>query len=124
MRTTYYYKVEASVAARSESVSMRYRTEDGMIILNEQDLRMIRLEPEEYLNGIVDSILTEEEALLLIQQGGHKMGLLVEDSDMEEPVQEEAQAELDEDNEGFEVKESERNVEDIVELIEEEMTNE
>lgn len=124
MRTTYYYKVKASVAARSESVSMRYRTEDGMIILNEQDLRMIRLEPEEYLNGIVDSILTEEEALLLIQQGGHKMGLLVEDSDMEEPVQEETQAELDEDNEGFEVEESEQNVEDIVEPIEEEMTNE
>ena len=54
---------------------MRYRTSDGMIILNEQDVRMIRLEPEEYLTGVVEAILTEEEALLLIEQGGKKMGL-------------------------------------------------
>lgn len=75
MRTTKYYKVLPSVAERSGVAEMRYRTSDGMMILNEQDIRMVRLEPEEYLTGVVEAILTEEEALLLIEQGGKKMEL-------------------------------------------------
>ena len=80
MRTTKYYKVLPSVAERSGVAEMRYRTSDGMIILNEQDVRMIRLEPEEYLTGVVEAILTEEEALLLIEQGGKQMGLPPEET--------------------------------------------
>lgn len=75
MRTTKYYKVTASVAERSGVAEMRYRTADGMMILNEQDVRMIRLEPEEYLTGVVEAILTEDEAALLIEQGGKQLGL-------------------------------------------------
>lgn len=75
MRTTKYYKVQPSVAERSGVADMRYRTADGMMILNEQDVRMIRLEPEEYLTGVVEAILTEQEAALLIEQGGRQMGL-------------------------------------------------
>lgn len=89
MRTTKYYKVQPSVAERSGVADVRYRTADGMMILNEQDVRMIRLEPEEYLKGVVEAILTEEEAALLIEQGGRLMGLPsveVEDTDAVEDV--------------------------------------
>lgn len=75
MRTAKYYKVQPSVAERSGVADMRYRTADGMMILNEQDVRMIRLEPEEYLTGVAEAILTEEEAALLIERGGKRMGL-------------------------------------------------
>lgn len=114
MRTTKYYKVMPSVAERAGVAEIRYRTEDGMMILNEQDVRMVRLEPEEYLSGVVEAILTEEEAALLIEQGGRKMGLPVEESTEEvsdeivsevtEDVTAESEAEV-EDNEETEVQE-------------------
>lgn len=40
---------------------------------------MVRLEPEEYLTGVVEAILTEKEASLLIEQGGRQMGLPAEE---------------------------------------------
>lgn len=70
-----YYKVKADVATRAGVASARYRTADGMMILNEQDVRMIRLEPEEYLTGIAEAVLTEAEAAVLIEQGGRQMGI-------------------------------------------------
>ena len=69
--------MKPSVAVRAGVASARYRTEDGCMILNEQDMRMTRLEPQEYLTGVVEAVLTESEALLLIQQGGKQMGLPV-----------------------------------------------
>ena len=122
MRTAKYYKVQPSVAERSGVADMRYRTADGMMILNEQDVRMIRLEPEEYLTGVVEAILTEEEAALLIEQGGKRMGLPpveVEDTDSVEdvpteeptdaPTEEETEASegVNPEEDGYEVVESE-----------------
>lgn len=104
MRITKYYKVQPSVAERSGVADVRYRTADGMMILNEQDVRMIRLEPEEYLKGVVEAILTEEEAAMLIEQGGRLMGLPtveVEDTDAVEdvPTEEPTDAPTEEDTE-------------------------
>lgn len=139
MRTTKYYKVTASVAERSGVSEMRFRTADGMMILNEQDVRMIRLEPEEYLTGVVEAILTEEEAAFLIEQGGKQLGLPpveVEDTDSVEdvptdvPTEEEAEAtdEVNPEEEGHEVTDepTEEPVEEYtdVEPTEEEVTNE
>ena len=122
MRTAKYYKVQPSVAERSGVADMRYRTADGMMILNEQDVRMIRLEPEEYLTGVVEAILSEEEAALLIEQGGKQMGLPpveVEDTDSVEdvpteeptdaPTEEETEASegVNPEEDGYEVVESE-----------------
>lgn len=145
MRTAKYYKVQPSVAERSGVADMRYRTADGMMILNEQDVRMIRLEPEEYLTGVVEAILTEEEAALLIEQGGKRMGLPpveVEDTDSVEdvPTEEPTDAPTEEETEtteeanieedGYEVvdepmvEEAADSEEPEVELTEEEETNE
>jgi len=140
MRTTKYYKVQPSVAERSGVADMRYRTADGMMILNEQDVRMIRLEPEEYLTGVVEAILTEEEAALLIEQGGKRMGLPpveVEDTDSVEdvPTEEPMDAPTEEKTEtteedGYEVvdeptdEEAVESEEPEVEPTEEEVTNE
>jgi len=140
MRTTKYYKVQPSVAERSGVADMRYRTADGMMILNEQDVRMIRLEPEEYLTGVVEPILTEEEAALLIEQGGKRMGLPpeeVEDTDSVEdvPTEEPMDAPTEEKTEtteedGYEVvdeptdEEAVESEEPEVEPTEEEVTNE
>ena len=143
MRTTKYYKVQPSVAERSGVADVRYRTADGMMILNEQDVRMIRLEPEEYLKGVVEAILTEEEADLLIEQGGKRMGLppveeedtdSVEDVPTEEPDPTEENTETTEDanteEDGYEVvdeptdEEAVESEEPEVKPTEEEVTNE
>lgn len=145
MRTAKYYKVKPSVAERSGVADMRYRTADERMILNEQDVRMIRLEPEEYLTGVVEAILTEEEALLLIEQGGKRMGLPpveVEDTDYvkdvptgeptDAPAEEETETseEANTEEDGYEVvdepteEEAVESEEPEVEPIEEEVTNE
>ena len=145
MRTTKYYKVQPSVAERSGVADVRYRTADGMMILNEQDVRMIRLEPEEYLKGVVEAILTEEEAALLIEQGGRLMGLptvevgdtdAVEDVPTEEPTdapaeeETEASEEVNPEEDGYEVvdeptdEEAVESEEPEVKPTEEEVTNE
>lgn len=137
MRTAKYYKVQPSVAERSGVADMRYRTADGMMILNEQDVRMIRLEPEEYLTGVVEAILSEEEAALLIEQGGKRMGLPlveVENTDSVEDVPTEENTETTEEanteEDGYEVvdeptdEEAVESEEPEVEPTEEEVTYE
>ena len=127
MRTTNYYKVKPSVAVRAGVADVRYRTEDGMMILNEQDMRMTRLEPMEYLTGVVEAVLTEEQALMLIEQGGRKMGIppagtgedvTAEEQYSEEDVVKEEPTDIPTDEEATGSEESE------AEPIEEEVTNE
>lgn len=104
MRTTKYFKVSVTLAKRAGVADVRYRTSDGMMIISEQDIRAVRLEPEEYLTGVVTAVLTEEEAKALIAEGGRQLGTPVETptetldqemesqgtvSQMEEPIMEE-----------------------------------
>lgn len=128
MRTASYYKVKPSVAVRAGVASARYRTDDGMMIVNEQDVRMIRLTPEEYLTGVVEAVLTEEEAKMLIAKGGHKLGVPAveepvtgEEADTEEVA--EAVVGTTSDTDG-QTPAEEMNEDNDVEPIEEEVTNE
>ena len=74
MRTTKYLLVTADIAQRAGVASVRYRTKDGMMIISEQDIRSVRLEPEEYMTGVVAQVLTEDEASILIADSGKVLG--------------------------------------------------
>lgn len=69
-----YFSVSHAVAVRSGVIAQRYRTADDRFILNEDDMRHIRMLPEEYITGLDAIVLTEMEAMELIAQGGHQMG--------------------------------------------------
>ena len=74
MRTTKYFKVTAAIAQRAGVAQVRYRTADNMMIISEQDIRAVRLQPEEYLTGVVAAVLTKEEATVLIAKAGKLLG--------------------------------------------------
>jgi hypothetical protein len=74
MREMKYLKVSADVAKRAGVIDVRYRTGDGDFIINESDLRMIRFEPEEITRGIGGQVISEQEAMLLIEEGGNQLG--------------------------------------------------
>lgn len=74
MRTTKYLLVTADIAQRAGVASVRYRTKDGMMIISEQDIRSVRLEPEEYMTGVVIQVLSEDEASILIAEAGKVLG--------------------------------------------------
>lgn len=76
MREMKYLKVPEDIARRAGVIDTRHRTSDGEFIINESDLRMVRLEPEEYVRGIPAQILTETEAAKLIEEGGNQIGVL------------------------------------------------
>lgn len=69
------YKVSRQIAERSGLLSGRYRTKDGDFILNNRDLSRVRFTTEEYINGLAGvEKITEEEAKILINENGEKMG--------------------------------------------------
>lgn len=74
MREMKYLKVNSDVAKRAGVIDVRYRCTDGDFIINESDLRMIRFEPEEYTRGIGGIVISEEEAMSLIEAGGNQLG--------------------------------------------------
>lgn len=74
MREMKYLKVSSDVAKRAGVIDVRYRTDDGDFIINESDLRMIRFEPEEITRGIGGQVISEQEAMLLIEEGGNQLG--------------------------------------------------
>ena len=74
MRTTKYFLVKPAIAERAGVLSQRYQTADGLIVLNEQDMGRVRLQPEEYLTGVVEQVVDEREAQVLIEQGGRRLG--------------------------------------------------
>lgn len=49
------------------------------MVLNEQDMGKIRLKPEEYLTGVVEQVVSEDEAAQLIEQAGRVLGPLVQE---------------------------------------------
>lgn len=81
MRTTKYFLVKPAVAERAGVIHQRYHTQQGLMVLNEQDMGKIRLEPEEYLTGVVEQVVSEDEASQLIEQAGRVLGPLVEEQD-------------------------------------------
>lgn len=80
MRTTKYFLVKPEIAERAGVIESRYHTVDGFIVLNEQDMGRVRLQPEEYLTGVVERVMDETEAANLIEEAGRKMGRLTEES--------------------------------------------
>lgn len=79
MRTTKYFLVKPEIAERAGVIESRYHTVDGLIVLNEQDMGRVRLQPEEYLTGVVERVIDETEAANLIEEAGRKMGRLTEE---------------------------------------------
>ena len=98
MRTTKYFLVRPEIAQRAGVADVRFRTQDGKMILSEQDIRSVRLEPEEYLNGVVEDVLTEEQANILIAEGGKQLGLLADNHDETSIENDEISTENDEIN--------------------------
>ena len=100
MRTTKYFLVKPDVAERAGVINQRYHTQDGLMVLNEQDMAKVRLEPEEYLTGVVEQVVSEDEAAQLIEQAGRVLGPLVQEQPSTDRTDEEqtpAEENVDED---------------------------
>ncbi len=52
----------------------RYEVAGGRYIVNESDLRGLRLTAEEYVNGIDARIVSDDEARELVAAGGYNLG--------------------------------------------------
>lgn len=81
MRQPVYFVVSADIAERSGLINSRYRTADNRFILNEDDMRHVRLEPQEYLTGIPAETVDEATSRSLISEGGYSIGPLPEQRD-------------------------------------------
>ena len=79
MRTTKDCVGKPDIAERAGVMDSRYHTTDGLLVLNEQDMGRVRLQPEEYLTGVVERVVDETEAANLIEEAGRKMGRLTEE---------------------------------------------
>lgn len=88
MRQTKYFLVKEKIAERADVINERYHTEDGLMVLGEQDMGRVRLEPEEYLTGVVEQVVSEEEAVKLIDAAGRKLGPLVVEQAEDNPADE------------------------------------
>ena len=88
MRQTKYFLVKEKIAERAGVLNERYHTEDGLMVLGEQDMGRVRLEPEEYLTGVVEQVVSEEEAVKLIDAAGRKLGPLVVEQAEDNPADE------------------------------------
>lgn len=80
MRPTSYFNASHDIAVRSGVIAHRYRTADGRFILNEDDMRHVRLLPAEYSTGIDAIPITESEAAELIAAGGNQLGEMTNSS--------------------------------------------
>ena len=74
MKAQVSFSVSADIAERARLTEVRYKTKDGRYILTNKDLARLELTPEEYMGGIDVILLTEEEAGLLIAEGGFVFG--------------------------------------------------
>ena len=64
------------------------------MVLNEQDMAKVRLEPEEYLTGVVEQVVSEDEAAQLIEQADRELGPLVKEQ--EQPSEDSTQESTEE----------------------------
>lgn len=71
-----FYLVTQEIAQRSGVIESRYRIKDGRFVLDNKDLSYIRLTPDEYIDGLkgVEKV-SKNEAMLLIEENGYKMGI-------------------------------------------------
>ena len=88
MRQTKYFLVKEEIAERAGVLNERYHTEEGLMVLGEQDMGRVRLSPEEYLAGVVEQVVSEEEAVKLIDAAGRKLGPLVAEQAEDNPADE------------------------------------
>lgn len=73
-----YYTVPVEVARAIGSLSMTYRTKDGLFILSEKSMQLVlnkygNKSPEE----LGATAITDSEARQLIKQGGYQMGEII-----------------------------------------------
>ena len=71
-----FYLVTQEIAQRSGVIESRYRIKDGRFVLDNKDLSYIRFTPDEYIDGLkgVEKV-SKNEAMLLIEENGYKMGV-------------------------------------------------
>ena len=109
-----HYVATADVAQRSGMIATRYRLADGTFILNNRDLRGIRMTSDEMLTGIKGiTPISEKDAIAAIADNGFKLGLeqisdngetledvgLTETNNEESPAEEEVQEESEQGEE-------------------------
>ena len=58
------------------------------MVLGAQDMGRVRLEPEEYLTGVVEQVVSEEEAVTLIDAAGPELAPLVVERAEDNPADE------------------------------------
>jgi hypothetical protein len=70
MKKRSYFLASADLAERAGVRETRYRTNDGKYILSEKDLKMVQfsMTPNEFINGLDATILTDLELRELIQK--------------------------------------------------------
>lgn len=73
--TVNLYLASKSVAERTGFINQRYVTKDGKYIVNDRDLRNVRLTPEEYVSGLDITPITQEESRRLQKENNYKMGV-------------------------------------------------
>lgn len=68
-----FYLVTQDIAQRAGVIGRRYKTRDGNYIVDNKDLSHVRFTTDEYMSGLSGIIkkITEQEASLLIAQGGY-----------------------------------------------------
>lgn len=74
------YLASASVAERTGFRKQRYVTKDGKYIVNERDLRNVRLTADEYSKGLDVTPITKEEARKLEEENNFLMGHAVDNN--------------------------------------------
>ena len=104
MLDTSYYKVTREIAQRSGLINVRYRTQDGFYILDNNDLSRIRIKSSEYLTGLQGvQPISKEEAKAIIEQNGYKMGAAPMVEDIKQSVLENAVQNIANKVDGFKV---------------------
>ena len=83
LKTSASFSVNEDIARRAGLYGLRYMTSDGRVLLTEADLRRVRLEPSEYVNGMDVVEVTAEEANNLTAENGYRM--LPDQEPQEEP---------------------------------------
>ena len=98
MRNMAYFLVPEQIAERSGTIEHRYRTKDGRFILNETDMKGVRLTPEEYISGLDVEILSESRASELIKENGYQMGIQIDSENVTAEEEESGSADVEPTN--------------------------
>lgn len=68
MRAAKFLLVSEEIAERAGLKDLRTRTDDGRYVLYEGDLKMVHLQPEEYVTGLAGvEVITEAKAQELVE---------------------------------------------------------